>query len=80
MICSRPHGEAVNDYVGDQEKQLFQSVDDAAKLVTKGCYMAKGRSQISIQISTYKCAQSKCVRYFIDNKLPFGPSQTFPGS
>ncbi|CAC5409546.1 unnamed protein product [Mytilus coruscus] len=40
--CSRPLGSAVNEYAGDMEKQKFQSVDDAAKLVTKkNCFMAK---------------------------------------
>ncbi|CAG2204568.1 unnamed protein product [Mytilus edulis] len=39
--CSRPLGSAVNDFAGDVEKQKFQSVDDAAKLVTKNCFMAK---------------------------------------
>ncbi|CAC5404287.1 unnamed protein product [Mytilus coruscus] len=33
--CSRPLGSAVNDFAEDMEKQKFQSVDDAAKLVTK---------------------------------------------
>ncbi|CAC5425942.1 unnamed protein product [Mytilus coruscus] len=39
--CSRPIGSAVNDFAGDMDKQKFQSVDDAAKLVTKNCFMSK---------------------------------------
>ncbi|CAC5414227.1 unnamed protein product [Mytilus coruscus] len=37
--CSRPEGSAVNDFVSQFEKQRFQTIDDAAKLVSKIFYM-----------------------------------------
>ena len=39
--CSHPDGTAVNDFVGHFEKQRFQTIDDAAKLVSKDYYMSK---------------------------------------
>lgn len=39
--CSQPDGLAVNDYCTTDWKQKFSRVDDAAKLVTPGCFMAK---------------------------------------
>jgi hypothetical protein len=36
--CSHPDGTAVNDFVGHFEKQRFQTIDDAAKLVSKDYY------------------------------------------
>ena len=39
--CSRPEGQAVNDYCIADWKQKFSWVDDADALVTKGCFMAK---------------------------------------
>jgi hypothetical protein len=80
--CSRPQGEAVNDYVAELEKQRFQSVDDAAKLVTPGCFMAKVDLQSayrSVKISAHSQQVTGLrwlfpdgVRTFYDRKLPFG--------
>lgn len=39
--CSQPDGLAVNDYCTTDWKQKFSRVEDAAKLVTPGCFMAK---------------------------------------
>ena len=39
--CSRPPGLSVNDYAPQFDKQRFQSVDCAAKLVKRGWFMAK---------------------------------------
>ena len=36
--CSRPDGTAVNDFVSHFEKQRFQTIDDAVKLVLKDYY------------------------------------------
>ncbi|VDI83885.1 Hypothetical predicted protein [Mytilus galloprovincialis] len=87
--CSRPLGSAVNDFAGDVEKQKFQSVDDAAKLVTKNCFMAKvdlKSAYRSVSISSHS-QQVTGLRWtfpdgqthtFIDKKLPFG-SKLAPG-
>ena len=48
--CSRPEGQAVNDYCTADWKQKFSRVDDAAALVTRGCFMAK----IDLQ-NAYRC-------------------------
>ena len=39
--CSRPEGQAVNDYCTADWKQNFSRLDGAAALATKGCFMAK---------------------------------------
>ena len=39
--CSRPDSTAVNYVVGHFEKQRFQTIDDAAKLVSKYYYLSK---------------------------------------
>ena len=39
--CSRPEGLSVNSYCSSDWQQRFSRVDDAAALVTKGCFMAK---------------------------------------
>ena len=38
--CSRPIGEAVNDYCSTDWQQKFARVDDAAAEMTEGCYFA----------------------------------------
>ena len=38
--CSRPHGQAVNDYITTRSFK-FQSLDDAIKLLKPGYFMAK---------------------------------------
>lgn len=39
--CSRPVGEAVNDYCSIDWQQKFSRVDDVAAKMTEGCYFAK---------------------------------------
>ena len=39
--CSLPKGQALNDYCSSEWHQKFSRVNDAAALVTEGCYMAK---------------------------------------
>ena len=39
--CSMPPGRAVNDYSTEEWHLKFARVDDAAALVTEGCFMAK---------------------------------------
>ena len=39
--CSMPPGRAVNDYSTEGWHLKFARVDDAAALVTEGCFMAK---------------------------------------
>ena len=38
--CSRPEGEAVNDYCSTDWHQKFARVDDAAAVLTEGCLLA----------------------------------------
>ena len=80
--CSRPTGYAVNDYVTSTERHRFQSVDDAAKLVKKGHFMAKvdlKSAYRSVSISKHSCKVTGLkwpvdgsMQYFYDSKLPFG--------
>lgn len=83
--CSLPPGYAVNDYAIRDEKQRFQTVDDATRLLTPGCYMAKidlKSAYRSVQISP---ASQKVTGlkwevagknvYFYDKKLCFGASR-----
>ena len=86
--CSRPQGSAVNDYVSAFDKQRFQSVDDACKLVKEGFYMAKVDlkwAYRSVNISKHsqlftglKWQFQGKTKYFYDGKLPFG-SKLAPG-
>ena len=39
--CSRPVGQAVNDYCSSDWGQKFSTIDDAAALMSEGCYFAK---------------------------------------
>ena len=86
--CSRPPGVSVNDYAPQLDKQRFQSVDCAAKLVKPGWFVAKvdlKSAYRSVNIS----AHSQLVTglkwylggewcYFYDTKLPFG-ARAAPG-
>jgi len=86
--CSRPQGMAVNDYVSSEEHHRFQSVDDAAKLIKEGYYMAKvdlKSAYRSVSISEHSCSVTGLkwfingsYQYFFDSKLPFG-SKLAPG-
>jgi hypothetical protein len=86
--CSRPAGKAVNDYAGETDRQKFQSVDDAARLVGQGYYMAKidlksayrsvGISPHSQSVTGLKWLIDGKTKYFYDSRLPFG-SKLAPG-
>ncbi|CAC5365434.1 unnamed protein product [Mytilus coruscus] len=87
--CSRPMGSAVNDFAGEFDKQRFQTVDDACKLVSKNFYMAKvdlkaAYRSVRISKQTQKVTGLKWAfpdghEYtFIDKKLPFW-SKLAPG-
>ena len=86
--CSVPPGRAVNDYAPAGEKLKFQSVDDAARLLTPGCYMAKvdlksAYRSVDISISSQRATGLKWSVgghniYFYDKKLCFGSSKA-PG-
>ncbi|CAC5380695.1 unnamed protein product [Mytilus coruscus] len=80
--CSRPMGSAVNDFAGEFDKQRFQTVDDACKLVSKNFYMAKVDlkaayrsvriSKQSQEVTGLKWAFPDGHEYtFIDKKTPF---------
>lgn len=80
--CSLPSGGAVNDYVSDQYKVTFESVDEAAGMISYGCYMAKldlKSAYRSVMISMYS-QKVTGLRWYIDGqetfmydcKLPFG--------
>ena len=81
--CSLPDGSAVNDFAGDPPRQKFQTVDDAAKLVTPNCFMAKVDlksayrsvriSKRSQQVTGFKWIFPDGKEYVLyDKKLPFG--------
>ncbi|XP_076078791.1 uncharacterized protein LOC143048808 [Mytilus galloprovincialis] len=87
--CSRPEGSAVNDFAGNSSKQIFQTLDDATKLVTANCYMAKvdlKSAYRSVQISKTSQQVTGFIWTFpdgreftlFDRKLPFG-SKLAPG-
>ena len=86
--CSRPDGLAVNDYCTSDWKQKFARVDDAAKLVTPGCFMAKvdlKQAYRSVPISKHsqqatglKWQFGNNTVYLQDTRLCFG-SKLAPG-
>jgi hypothetical protein len=87
--CSRPDGTAVNDFVSHFEKQRFQTIDDAAKLVSKDYHMSKVDlksayrsvriSATSQEVTGFQWTFPDGRKYtFIDKKLPFG-SKLAPG-
>lgn len=87
--CSRPEGSAVNDFAGNSSKQIFQTLDDATKLVTANCYMAKVDlksayrsvqiSKTSQQVTGFRWTFPDGREFTLfDRKLPFG-SKLAPG-
>lgn len=86
--CSLPKGQSVNDYCTSDWRQKFSRVDDAAALVTEGCYMAKidlqsayrsvAISKHSQQVTGLKWQFGRRTVYIRDTKLPFG-SRLAPG-
>ena len=86
--CSHPPGRAVNDYCSVEWKQKFSTVDEAASLVTKSCFMTKvnlKNAYRSVRISDHSKSVTglrwqfgnKTV-YLHDTRLPFG-SKLAPG-
>ncbi len=83
--CSLPAGFAVNDYAIQDEKQKFQTIDSATKILTPGCFMAKidlKSAYRSVQISPasqkvtgLKWTVGGKTVYFYDKKLCFGASR-----
>ena len=80
--CSRPTGKAVNDYCTTDWHQKFSRVDDAAALMTPGCFMAKVDLQSAYR-SVKLSKNSETVTGFSwnfgnqkiflkDTRLPFG--------
>ena len=80
--CSRPTGKSVNDYCTEDWEIKFARVDDAANLMTNGCYYGKvdlRKAYRSVKLSD----QSQQVTglcwdfngqnvYLKDTRLPFG--------
>lgn len=67
--CSRPAGSAVNDYSIDCPKQKYQSIRDAIKAISPGCYLAK----VDLKGAFRSCALNK-------SQYPFmGLHWTFSG-
>ena len=86
--CSMPPGKAVNDYSTEEWHQKFARVDDAAALVTEGCFMAKVDiqsayrhvpiSKHSQKVTGLKWQFNGKTVYLRDKKLCFG-SRMAPG-
>ena len=86
--CSLPKGQSVNDYCTSDWHQKFSRVDDAASLVTEGCFMAKVDLQAayrhiklsahSKQVTGLKWQFGKKTVYLRDTRLCFG-SKLAPG-
>ena len=86
--CSMPPGKAVNDYSTEDWHQKFSRVDDAAALVTEGCFMAKVDiqsayrhvriSKHSQRVTGLKWQFGDKTVYLKDTKLCFG-SRLAPG-
>lgn len=81
--CSRPHGQAVNDYI-ETSSLKFQTLDDAIKLLRPNYYMAKidlRHAYRSVPINPlnyqftglkWQFAGDTHVTYLYDTRLPFG--------
>ena len=80
--CSRPVGEAVNDYYSTDRNLKFAKVDDASKLMSPGCFFAKvdlksayrsaGISKASQEVTGLHLKFKGQSVYLRDTKLPFG--------
>ena len=79
--CSRPVGEAVNDYCSADWQQTFSCVDDAAALMSEGCFFAKvdlksayrsvGLSKASQEVTGLSWNINGTTVYLQDTRLPF---------
>ena len=82
--CSRPSGEALNDFAELERKFKYQSVDDAVKVLQPDYFMAKAALKsayryVQIHPSQYELTglkwafgTSKSSTYMYDKHLPFG--------
>ncbi len=82
--CSMPRGGALNDYAFDVEKLKYQTVQEAANLITPNCYLAKvdlKSAYRSVKISDYSRGATGLEWTFLgdseptylrDFALPFG--------
>ena len=80
--CSRPTGRAVNDYCTTDWHQKFSRVDNAAALMTPGCFFAKvdqssayrrvKLSPESQKVTGFKWNFDGKDLYLKDTRLPFG--------
>lgn len=87
--CSRPPGQAVNDYISTRSFK-FQTLDDAIKLLKPNYYMAKidlkhAYRSVPIHPANYQATGCKWRfagdnfdTYFYDTRLPFG-AKSSPG-
>ena len=86
--CSRPPGLSVNDYNSADWQQKFARIDDAANLITQGCFFAKvdlKNAYRSVKLSKQSQeatglsweVDGKTV-FMKDTRLPFGASRS-PG-
>ena len=86
--CSMPPAKAVNDYSTEEWHQRFARIDDAAALVTEGCFMAKvdiqpdyrhvSISKHSQRVTGLKWQFGGKTVYLQETKLCFG-SRMVPG-
>ena len=84
--CSRPVGEAVNDYCSADWQQKFSCVDDAAAVMTKGCFFAKvdlrsayrsvGLSKLSQEVTGLSWEINGETVFLKDTRLPFGAGRS----
>ena len=58
--CSVPKGKSVNDNSTEDWHQKFARVDDAAALVTEGCFMAKIDLQDRLFLPTFAGSLQVC--------------------
>ena len=66
-------GLAVNDYCTSDWKQKFARVDDAAKLVTPGCFMAK----VDLKLAYWFVPRSKHSQQVVGLKSQFGNNTVY---
>lgn len=84
--CSQPQGNAVNDFAVQEEKQKYQTLDDALSLIKPGYFMAKidlKQAYRSVQVHesdhevlgckwTFSGNDEGTFTYMFDTRLPFG--------
>lgn len=85
--CSRPSGNALNDYASTSTFK-YQNLQDAVDVITPGCYLAKldlsnAYRSVKIHPSNYNFTGLKWKfknqtkdTYMVDTRLPFGASKS----